>query len=128
MQTTCDLNSLAVRYIELVGEKQYDGVAELLAPDVSFKGPFTTVNSSDAFIASLRHMAPVWERNSIRAAFSEGDQACVIYDFVSNTQTGAVPCIELLTFNDEKIQSVELFFDRAAFAPAGEALAKLAGK
>ena len=124
MQTTSDLKSLAVRYIEAVGNKEYDAVAELLTPEVSFKGPFMALNSANTFIGSLRRMGPIWERNEVRAAFADGDRACVIYDFVTNTDAGSIPCIELLTFSGERIQSVQLFFDRAAFAPAADALAK----
>jgi ketosteroid isomerase-like protein len=128
MQTATDLKSIAARYIELAGEKKYDAVAHILAPDVSFKGPFVTLNSAEAFIGALRRLAPVWERNVVRTAFADGDQACVIYDFVTNTEAGALPCIELLSFRDGRIKSIELFFDRASFAPAQQALAAKAAK
>ncbi len=126
MQNISDLKGRTVRYIEASGSKDYDTVREILTPDVSFKGPFMKLGSSQAFIAGLERMAPIWERNVVQKVLSDGNQVCVLYDFVTNTAAGAVPCIELLKFEDDRISSVELFFDRAQFAPAQEALAKRA--
>ncbi len=127
MQTTCsNLKSLAARYIEAVGLKEYAAVEAILSPRVSFNGPFMKIDSAPAFIAGLKRMAPIWEGNEVRTVLGDAEQVCVFYNFVTNTQAGAVPCIELLTFEDGRIAKVELFFDRAQFAPAQEALARRA--
>ncbi|MFN2450026.1 MAG: nuclear transport factor 2 family protein [Candidatus Baltobacteraceae bacterium] len=128
MQTTFDRKAAALRYIAAAGDKEYGVLDGLLADDVTFKGPFAALQSKPAFIEALRRMAPVWERSEIRAAFADDGQACVLYDFVTNTQAGSVPCFELIAFNGERIQSVELFFDRSAFAPAAAALAERAAR
>jgi hypothetical protein len=126
MPSTSDVASLAIRYIEAAGAKQYETVATLLAPDVSFTGPFTTLRSADAFVAALRRLEPIWEHTVVRAAFANGDRACVTYDFQTNTEAGSLPCVEVLTIRDARIQSVELFFDPAQFAPARASLAQRA--
>lgn len=129
MQTmTTDLKTLAARYIEAAGAKDYGFLEEVLALDVAFKGPFMACDSAEAFVGALRRMAPIWERNVIRALFSEGDRACVVYDFVTSTEAGAISTVELLTFRGDRIQSVELLFDRVQFAPAANALAQRAAK
>jgi ketosteroid isomerase-like protein len=115
MQTVSSVKDLASDYIQAVGEKRYDEVTGFLTPDVSFKGPATSTTSSDAFIAALKRMAPIWIRNDVRAVFAEGDRAAVFYDFVSNTPAGAMPCVELLTFRGERIERIELLFDREQF-------------
>ena len=122
MQTDTDLKSLATQYVEAAGMKNYAFLETILAPDVAFKGPFMQSDSADAFTSALRRMAPIWERNEVRAAFADGNQACVIYDFVTSTKAGAIPSVELLRFRNERIVQVELFFDRTQFAPALEAL------
>jgi len=91
---------------------------------VVFKGAAFETHGADEFLAPFRRMAPVWKRSDIRAVFSEGDQACVLYDFVTDTEAGSVPCVEFITFRDDRIARVELLFDRVQFAPAAEALAK----
>jgi hypothetical protein len=123
MQTASSLKDIAAAYIDAAGSKDYDALAGYLTDDVSFKGPFMSSDSSAAFIASLKRMAPIWVRNDVRAAFSEGDRAAVFYDFVTNTPAGALQCAELLTFRGDRIASIELLFDRQSFAPAAQALA-----
>lgn len=91
---------------------------------MSCKGRYRAINSAEGFIGALRRTAPVWERNAVRDTFADGDRACVVYDFVSNTEGCSVPFIELLTFHDDRIQSVELFFDRASSAPISGVLTK----
>ncbi|GAC1300706.1 MAG: hypothetical protein NVSMB19_07700 [Vulcanimicrobiaceae bacterium] len=123
MPTTPDVKSLALHCVEAAGNKDYATVKELLAPDVSFTGPSGTTQSADAYIGALKRMAPVWQRSDVKAAFADGNRACVLYDFVTRTAAGAVPCVEVLTFEGEQIKDVQLVFDRVAFAPAAEALA-----
>ena len=123
MQTATSLKTLAVRYIEAAGDKNYDAVREVLAPDVEFRGPFATMHGPAAFIAALKRMAPVWVRSTIRDVLADEDKTAVFYDFVTDTEAGNVPCIELLTFAGDRIKAVDLFFDRQAFAPASQALA-----
>jgi hypothetical protein len=122
MQTLSTLKETAAAYIQAVGDKRYDAVAEYLTADVAFKGPFMSSDSAQAFLSALQRMAPIWERNEVRASFADGDRAAVFYDFVTNTPAGAIPCVELLTFRDGRIASIELLFDRAQFAPAQQAL------
>ncbi|MGH7737222.1 MAG: nuclear transport factor 2 family protein [Candidatus Tyrphobacter sp.] len=113
-----DVKALATRYIEAAGNKDYDGLGEIVTPDVAFRGPFTTVATYDAFVAALRRMSPIWERNDVRGVFVSGERACVIYDFATNTGAGALPCVELLSIREGRIASSELFFDQTQFASA----------
>lgn len=124
MQATTDRKTAAARYIQAVSDKKYALVEEILAPDLAFKGPFMSSNSSAEFVGALRRMAPVWDRSDVRAIFAEGDQACVVYDFVTSTDAGSIRSVELLTFRDDRIARVELLFDRTQFAPVLEALAQ----
>ncbi len=121
-----DLKSLAVRYIQAAGDQNYAVVSEMLAADVRFRGAAFEANGPEQVIAMLKRMAPVWKKSVVRAAFTEGDKACVVYDFVTDTAAGSVPCVELITFRGELIAEVQLMFDRVQFAPASEELAKRA--
>ncbi len=113
MQVITDLKSVAAAYIEAAGNQDYDSVVRYLVPDASFKGPLSASTGAADFIAGLKRMAPIWLRNEIRHVFVSGNRVCVIYDFVTNTPLGALPCAEVLSFDGERITSVELFFDPA---------------
>jgi hypothetical protein len=114
--------AIARRYIEAVGDHDLATVGDLLATGLSAIFAGTTIGR-DEWLAALERLLPALTRNEIREVFSDGDRACVVYDFVTDTAAGAVPCVELVTVEDEAITRIELIFDRVAFAPVNEALA-----
>lgn len=80
------------------------------------------VNARTNSITALDRLLPALIRNDLREIVTEGIRVCVVYDFMTNTDAGAVRCVELLTVDDSKILKIELILDRAAFAPVNEAL------
>lgn len=114
---------VALAYIDACSRKDFSAVAELLAPNVEFLGPGTSVTGSAPYLAILKRLGTVWERSDVKHTFSDGDDVCVIYDFVTNTEAGAVPIVEWLTIREQQVTSVKLFFDRISFQPASARLA-----
>lgn len=114
--------AIARRYIEAVGDHDLATVGDLLATELSAIFAGTTLGR-DEWLAALKRLLPALTRNEIREVFADGDRACVVYDFLTDTAAGAVPCVELVTVEDEVITRIELIFDRVAFAPVNEALA-----
>ncbi|WP_426624999.1 nuclear transport factor 2 family protein [Leifsonia sp. McL0607] len=113
---------IARRYIEAVGDHDLDTVGGLLADELSASFAGGTLGR-DEWLGALKRLLPALVRNDIREVFAEGDRACVVYDFVTDTAAGAVPCVELVTVEGESITRIELIFDRVTFAPVNEALA-----
>lgn len=74
------------------------------------------------WVGALSRLLPALIHNEIREVYTEADRVCVIYDFVTNTEAGAVRCVELLTVTDSKITTIELLLDRVTFAPVNQAL------
>lgn len=120
MRTATDLKSRAISYVEAAGGKDADTLEKLLADDVMFIGPFTKTTGAADYMNALQRMAPIWDRSDVREAFTSGSKACVAYDFITKAQT-ALTCVEVLTFEEERITHIELFFDPAAFAQAAKA-------
>ena len=119
---TRDSKTIAVAYIEACGRGDFDAVAPLLAPDVRFRGPAAVIEGAGPYLAVLRRLGTIWAGSKVRKAFADGADACVIYDFVSDTPAGAVPAVEWVRVEDGRIRSIELFYDRVAFQPAREEL------
>jgi ketosteroid isomerase-like protein len=121
-----DTATLTRAYIEAVGKRD-------LAPlDALFDDGLVAVFAGAEFdkvqwTQALHRLLPVLVRNDIRELFTEGDHACVVYDFVTDTAAGAVTCVELVTVTDGTIRRVELILDRVAFAPVNARLSELAG-
>jgi hypothetical protein len=108
---TSDFKALAVAYIDLVGQKQFDRLPALLAPNVEFTGPGgNTIHGQQEYISALRRLGPILKRNEVKKVFVDGNDVCVIYDFVTDTPVGALPSVEWLKFEDGRIRSSRLVY------------------
>ncbi len=117
-----DVGAIATRYIELVGAHDLDAVEGLIAENVVAT---TTRGSSTKaeWIAALRRLLPVLERNEIRQVVVDGDSACVVYDFVTDTEAGAVPCAEWITIDaDGRMTAINLLFEKTHWPAVAAAI------
>ncbi|HEY4185862.1 MAG TPA: nuclear transport factor 2 family protein [Polyangia bacterium] len=109
---TTDRKTLALEYLNAVGKQRYDEVEALLAPDLQFRGPSMTRTSAADYLGALRRLGAIHVRNDVKRVFVDGDEVCVIYDFVTDTAAGALPTIEWLRFDGDRIRSIDLYYDR----------------
>jgi ketosteroid isomerase-like protein len=107
-----DLKKLTLAYLDAVGKKDFRRVEQLLAPDLRFTGPASSRDSAQDFIGALKRLGAIHVRNEPTRVFVDGDEVCVIYDFVTDTPAGALPAIEWLRFEGERIRSINLYYDR----------------
>lgn len=116
----------ALAYIDACGRKDWDAVRETLDERVQFVGPGNMVTGAAPYLAVLQRISPVWVRSDVKKVLSDGPEVCVLYDFITDTPAGAVPIVEWLNVEQGKIKSVMLLFDRVAFKPASDELARRA--
>jgi hypothetical protein len=114
------------RYIEYVGAHDLEHLDDLFSDSVVASTGNGTFDKNE-WIAALRRLLPVLVRNDIRTVYvteppaSAG--ACVVYDFVTDTEAGAVTCAEWITLDEDgRIATVELLFEKAEWAHVIEAL------
>src|SRR5689334_6738035 len=100
-----DLKKLALAYLDAVGKKDLARVEKMLAPDLKFTGPTMSRSTAQDFIGALRRLGAIHVRNEPTRVFVDGDDVCVIYDFVTDTPAGALATIEWLRFEGERIQA-----------------------
>jgi ketosteroid isomerase-like protein len=113
--------AIARRYIETVGSRDLAPLDALLDGNLVARFAGGTLDKTE-WIEALHRLLPALLRNEIREVFSTGDRACVVYDFVTDTDAGAVTCVELVTVDGGRITDIELLLDRVAFAPVNVAL------
>jgi ketosteroid isomerase-like protein len=107
-----DHASVVTDYITAVGQGRLDDLDPLLDPDMTFQRPGRPrLDGRAAYVGALRRLRPIISRNDIRRVFVDGDEACVIYDFVTDTAVGAIPTVEWLGLRDGRISSVLLIFE-----------------
>ncbi|HKC90120.1 MAG TPA: nuclear transport factor 2 family protein [Candidatus Limnocylindria bacterium] len=109
---TTDARELVTSYIAAVGERRLEALPPLLEPDAQFTLGDNTVRGREAFVGAFRRLLPIIERNDIRHLFVDGDEACVVYDFVTSTPVGPVLSVEHLGLRNGRIASSTLVFER----------------
>ena len=123
---TSRIKDLALGYVSAVGKNDFDELGSLFHPDLQFTGPYVTLQGAEAYTQALQRVGAIRSRNDIKKAFVDGNEACIIYDFVTTLASGVVPSVEWLEFDGDRIKSIRLFFDRETFGPARAELARLA--
>lgn len=124
MTDTFDAKRIALTYLDACARHDLDTVARLLADDLQFTGPATTVTGAAPYLAILRRLSHAWVRSEVKKVFTDGNEVCVIYDFVTDTPAGSVPIVEWLRLEGGRIQSVRIYFDRLEFKPASDEIAR----
>jgi hypothetical protein len=107
-----DVRELLTSYIQAVGEGRLEALPPLLDPDAEFTLGDNTFRGRDAFVGAFRRLLPIIERNEIRHLFVDGDEACVVYDFVTSTPVGPVLSVEYIKLRNGRIASSTLVFER----------------
>jgi len=125
---TKQLRDIITSYIDAVGEGRLDDIKPMLEPDAEFIVGDTKLHGADAFIGGFRRLAPIIKRNEIRKVFVDGDEACVIYDFVTDTAVGSVVSVEYMKFKNGRIASSLLVFERLHWPEVMAELTKRAAK
>jgi len=123
-----DPRALAVAYIEAVGQKQFDRVAELLHPTVEFLTSGRSIRGVPAYVDALRRLAPIIVRNDVQTTIVDGSDVAVLYDFVTDTPAGTVPTIEWITVDAGLIRTSRLIFHKEHWpAAVGELTRRSSG-
>jgi ketosteroid isomerase-like protein len=123
-----DLKTLALGYLDAVGKKDFKAVEDLLAPDLQFVGPITSRSSARDYVGALVKLGAIHVRNEPKRVFVDGDEVCVIYDFVTDTPAGALPVIEWLRFAGKRIASIRLYYDRVPWKGVLEEMTRRSGQ
>ena len=124
-----DAGAVAREYIEAVGQKRFDRVAALLHPDLAFTSPDAKdIHGAEGYVAALKRLAPILLRNDVKRVFADGDEVCVVYDFVTDTAVGTVPSVEWLRLDGGRVRSVRLIFHTASWPKVVQELKARAGQ
>jgi SnoaL-like protein len=123
-----DKKTLALAYLDAVARQKFSTLEELLADDLHFRGPASNRTSAKDFISALKRLAAIHVRNDIKRVFVDGDEVCVIYDFVTDTAAGALSTVEWLRFQGTRIASIVLYYDQLPWQTVMAAMAERAAR
>jgi hypothetical protein len=125
---SADRKNLALEYLNAVGKQQYQKLEALLAPDLQVRGPATTRTSAADFLGALKRLGAIHVRTDVKRVFADGDEVCVIYDFVTDTPAGALPTIEWMRFEGDRIRSINLYYDQLPWQTVMAVIAERAAR
>jgi hypothetical protein len=114
---------VALAYLDAVAKKDMAKVESLVSQDIQFIGPAATTSGVRDLLASFRRIGAVHVRTDVKRVFSDGDDVCVIYDFVTDT-AGALPVVEWIRLEGGKIRSVHIYYDQTPWTKLREEIGR----
>lgn len=112
--------ALATAYLAAWDRRDLSEIAQFIHPGVRFIGPMTDLSGKEAFLQSTARILPMLQGVKVHTRFATSDQAICTYDFVCAAPINVCRTAELMTFENDLIVRIELFYDARPF----EALAR----
>jgi hypothetical protein len=103
--------ALAEEYYTLIGEKNAEEIKKCLHPDVELYSPLAIVKGKEAVHKAASNFINMIKSLTIRAKFGSADQAVIIVDSEIPGMVESFPTASLLSFRDDLIVKIELFYD-----------------
>jgi hypothetical protein len=112
-------------YINACSGKDWPALVKLLDPNATLGGTVNVeCNGVDEYVRGFRNLAPIFEKYRVRKVIVEGNDAAILYDFVTNTSVDEVLTAEFLTTNASQITSSTLLFDLRRWPEVQQELAR----
>ena len=112
MNPNQDAKEIVMSYIKALDSRNYDSARFSLGDNVLVKGPAgEAFRSPDEFIEMMQKQQGKYD---IKKVFVDGDDVCLLYDFVAKTVTTFFA--SWYKVKDGKIASIQTVFDPRPFA------------
>ena len=107
--------NLAAAYYRAMNEKNLAGIEKCLHPEVRFIGPLAEMTGKEAVLESVKQFFLIFNKLTIRTKLGSDDQAMVVYDLDFPAPIGLFRAAAFMTFEDNLIVRLELFYDARPF-------------
>ncbi len=115
-QTMDSPSDVALKYFDHWSRKDYEGSDRYLDENLSFKGPIDTFNNAKDYLNAISRLGQIVTEVRKQKTFIDGKDVCIVYELVTNTPAGTVPCAEWIHSDHGKVKSIQVFFDARPFA------------
>lgn len=106
---------LAEAYYIAMDKKDIEGIAKCLHPDVEFIGPLDQRSGKENLLEAVKGFTAFIKHIRVRAKFASGNQAMIAYDADCPEPIGIIRAAALMTFKNDLIAKIELFYDARPF-------------
>ena len=100
---------MVIRYLEAFCAGDIDAIGRLLAPELSFRGPFHNYDSARAYLDGLRADPPEAAAYDLLSLTADVDNVAVFYTYRKGDS--ARDLAQLFRFRNGKILEILLIFD-----------------
>lgn len=102
-------------YYAAMSQKQVDQIEKYLHSDVQFIAPLAKLQGKEAVLEATRRFVSFFNSLHVRATFGSENEAMAVYDLDCPAPVGAMSSSVLMTFKDNLITKIELFYDARPF-------------
>ena len=103
-----------LRYLELFCARKTEGMEQLFAPGLHFKGPLLETRSAAEYVEALQKDPGEPCIYEVVSLFEGPGEVCCFYDLIK--PEGRVTLAQLFTFSEGKIAEILLVFDTGTFS------------
>jgi YHS domain-containing protein/limonene-1,2-epoxide hydrolase len=108
------------RFLRAFYRGDADTARQLLADDLSFRGPTTSYERADDYLKVIDHAARS-KGLDLQKIFADGPDVAVFYDVLIEHEVGRVPVAERYGVQGQKIVSIQMILDTGPFLPKASA-------
>jgi len=105
----------AQTYYKAMLAKDFERMASYLHDNVHFVGPLAELHGKDAVVSAAKNFGGMLQDIQIRSQFAGDNQIMFAYDMVVPTPIGKFRAAALMTFANQLISKIELFYDARPF-------------
>jgi hypothetical protein len=102
-------------YYRAMGEKDLATLARLVDANVRLISPMSSLEGKEAFLQAANGYSGMVRSIHVRSSFATETEAMLAYDGDFDDPIGICRTAALLSFRDELISRIELFFDARPF-------------
>lgn len=106
----------ALAYYTAMAEKDFEGMEKCVHPDVQFSSSLTSLKGKESVMEGAKSVILAFKTLTIRAVCSSKNEVMLAYDLDWGLPIGVLRVAALMTFKDNLIHTIELFFDTRAFS------------
>ena len=111
-----DAGAVAERYLAAWKANEWEALRDLLADDVSFRGPLASIDGADECLAGLQGMAKIMTDIVVHRRWADGADAITWFDLHTSVAPPA-PTANWSHVESGRITAIRVTFDARQFAP-----------
>ncbi len=101
----------AVEYYKAVGEKNHKEAVKHIHPNIQFVAPLAKLEGKEKMSEAVKGFFNLFNTLTVKEKLSSGNEVMLVYEIECPKPVGTFRTAALLTFKDELIERLELFFD-----------------